>query len=249
MSETNSPPAAGGAEATERTRLRRFPEHGSHRVADLNEVLDAGFVCHLGLVVDGWPMVVPTSYGRLDDVLFLHGSVASRSLRSARNPVEACVTITHVDGVVLARSVFEHAINYRCAMIYGVPDVLTDHEEKRVGLKAIADQVAPGQWAPGRGGPAPPPTPEELSITTVLKLALDQSSVKIRRGPPNDGDLPDAELDVWAGEIPLRMVRLTPMADPTLRAGIALPDHLSHGRPAPGSASLDDLTESGPQRS
>ena len=228
---------------TERTRLRRFPDQGSHRPADLYAVLDAGFVCHLGIVVDGSPMVVPTSYGRDGDVLYLHGSVASRSLRAAKQSVEACVTVTHIDGVVLARSVFEHAINYRCAMVYGTPEVLTDLEQKRRGLRAISDQVAPGQW-----GYARMPTDEELAVTTVLRMTLDECSVKIRRGPPHDGDLPDAELDIWAGELPLRMVRLDLVADPTLRSGIPAPGHLSNGRPAPGTASVADVIHGQPER-
>jgi nitroimidazol reductase NimA-like FMN-containing flavoprotein (pyridoxamine 5'-phosphate oxidase superfamily) len=215
---------------TERTRLRRFPEQGSFERADVHAVLDAGFVCHLGLLVDGWPMVVPTSYARVDDWLFLHGSVASRSLRAAGTPVRACVTVTHIDGVVLARSVFEHAVNYRCAMVYGQPQVLVDPEEKLTGLRAISDQVAPGQWQYARS-----PTERELAATTVLRMALDECSVKIRRGPPDDGDGPDADLDVWAGEIPLRTVRLDPVADPSLRTGIAVPDHVAAGMPAPGS--------------
>ncbi len=131
---------------TERTRLRRLPEQGSHRPEDLHAVLDAGFVCHLGLVVEGAPMVVPTSYGRAGDTLYLHGSVASRSLRAAREPVPVCVTVTLVDGVVLARSVFNHSVNYRCAMVYGRPDVLTDVGDKLVGLETISEHVAPGQW-------------------------------------------------------------------------------------------------------
>jgi nitroimidazol reductase NimA-like FMN-containing flavoprotein (pyridoxamine 5'-phosphate oxidase superfamily) len=236
MAEPIPPVVAGEVAMTERTRLRRIPEQGSHQIADLYAVLDAGFVCHLGLIVDGWPMVVPTSYGRLDDLLILHGSVASRSLRTAGTPVRACVTITHIDGLVLARSVFEHAINYRCAMIYGAPEVLTDPDEKLVGLEAISNQVAPGQWEYARS-----PSKKELAATTVLRMTLAECSVKIRRGPPDDGDGPDAELDVWAGEIPLRTVRLDPVADPALRAGITVPDHLAHGKPAPGSTPRRDL--------
>ena len=120
-------------------------------------------------------MVVPTSFARHDDWLLLHGSVASRSLRSAREPVRACVTVTHVDGLVLARSVFEHAVNYRCAMVYGTPEVLTDPGQKLVGLRAISDQAAPGQWEYVRS-----PSDRELAATTVLRMALDECSVKIR---------------------------------------------------------------------
>jgi nitroimidazol reductase NimA-like FMN-containing flavoprotein (pyridoxamine 5'-phosphate oxidase superfamily) len=228
--------ATGEVAVTERTRLRRISEHGSHRIADVHAVLDSGFVCHLGLVVDGWPMVVPTSYGRLGQYLFLHGSVASRSLRAARTPIEVCVTVTHIDGLVLARSVFEHAVNYRCAMIYGVPEVLNDPAEKLIGLQTISDQVAPGQWEYARS-----PSATEIAATTVLRMTLDQCSVKIRRGPPDDGDGPDAELGLWAGEIPLRTVRLDPVADPALPAGIPVPGHLTLGRPAPGSTPTGEL--------
>ncbi len=181
-------------------------------------------------------MVVPTSYARRDNWLFLHGSVASRSLRAAREPIRACVTVTHVDGLVLARSVFEHAVNYRCAMVYGTPEVLEDADRKLIGLRAISDQAAPGQWEYARS-----PSARELAATTVLRMALDECSVKIRRGPPDDGDGPDAGLEVWAGEIPLRTVRLDPISDPALRPGIVVPDHLSVGEPAPGSTPWRDL--------
>jgi nitroimidazol reductase NimA-like FMN-containing flavoprotein (pyridoxamine 5'-phosphate oxidase superfamily) len=199
-------------------------------------VLDSGFVCHLGIVVDGSPMVVPTSYGRREDTLYLHGSVASRSLREARQPVDVCVTVTLVDGLVLARSVFNHSVNYRCAMVFGTPDVLTDDDEKLAGLRCISDHVAPGQWGYARS-----PSTQELAKTTVLRLALDEASVKVSQGPPEDGVGPDGALEVWAGEIPLRTVRLDPVADPDLRSGIGVPDHLTSGRPAPGTISRRDL--------
>ncbi len=221
---------------TDRTRLRRLPAEGSYRTEDLHAVLDAGFVCHLGLVIDGWPMVVPTTYGRAGDYLFLHGSVASRSLRAAATPTPVCVTVTHVDGVVLARSLFNHSINYRCAMVYGLPTVLSDPEEKLAGLRAISDQVVAGQWGYARA-----PSTKELAATTVLRLGLAESSVKVSAGPPDDAGDPDGELDVWAGEIPLRTVRLDPLADPALRAGIELPAHLAGGDPVPGSMRPGDL--------
>ncbi len=224
--------------ATERTRLRRLPEQGSHRTEDLYAVLDSGFICHLGLVVDGTPMVVPTSYARSGDAVYLHGSVASRSLRAAREPVPVCVTVTLVDGVVLARSVFNHSVNYRCAMIYGIPAVLTDVEEKLVGLQAISEHIVPGQWEYARA-----PSAKELAATTVLRLGLDEASVKVSAGPPDDGEGPDGELDVWAGEVPLVTVRLDPVADPDLRAGITLPAHLGAGAVAPGATPWPDIAQ------
>ncbi len=223
---------------TERTRLRRLPEQGSHRWDDLVAVLDAGFVCHLGVDVDDGPMVVPTSYGRAGHHLYLHGSVASRSLRAARGSVPVCVTVTLVDGLVLARSVFNHSVNYRCAMVYGVPDVLTDEGQKLIGLQTISDHIVPGQW-----GYARYPSTKELASTTVLRLDLAEASLKVSQGPPDDGDGPDGQLDVWAGEIPLRTVRLDPVADPSLRSGITVPDHLAHGSVAPGVTPWRDLDE------
>jgi uncharacterized protein len=175
--------------------------------------------------VDGGPMVVPTSYGRAGHQLYLHGSVASRSLRAARVPVPVCVTVTLVDGLVLARSVFNHSINYRCAMVYGVPEVLADEGQKLAGLQSISDHIVPGQW-----GYARYPSTKELASTTVLRLDLAEASVKVSQGPPDDGVGPDGELDVWAGEIPLCTVRLDPVADPTLRAGIELPPASRRGR-------------------
>jgi nitroimidazol reductase NimA-like FMN-containing flavoprotein (pyridoxamine 5'-phosphate oxidase superfamily) len=227
----DSPDPVGKLTVTDRTRLRRFAPKGSHALADLYAVLDAGFVCHLGLQTADGPMVLPTSYGREGQRLYLHGSVASRSLRSALGRVPMCVTVTHIDGVVLARSVFEHAVNYRSALIFGTPEVLTDPQAKATGLHAISEQVAPGQW-----GYAREPSDEELAVTTVLVLALDEAYVKIRTGPPLDGDGPDAERPVWAGEIPLRTVRLEPVADPAQQKPVDLPPHLA--RPGVGGGAL-----------
>ncbi len=235
--EPDVPSGPGGVlGTTERTRLRRFPEHGSHRRADLHAVLDAGFVCHLGILVDDWPMVVPTTYGRVADVLYVHGSVASRSLRAAPAGKRACVTVTHIDGLVLARSVFEHAVNYRCAMVYGVPVLMVDPADKLAGLEAISNQAVPGQWEYAR-----PPTEQELAVTMVLRFELDEASVKVREGPPDDGEGKDAELGVWAGEVPLRTARLDPVADPTLDRAITIPEHVRNGSLAPGSVPWRDL--------
>ncbi len=181
-------------------------------------------------------MVVPTSYGRSGDTLYLHGSVASRSLRAARQPVPVCVTVTLVDGVVLARSVFNHSVNYRCAMVFGIPEVLTEPADKLSGLQVISDHVAPGQWEYARL-----PSDKEVAATTVLRLALDEASVKVSEGPPDDGDGPDGALLVWAGEVPLRTVRLDPVADPSLAEGIGLPAHLREGPIAPGTTPWREL--------
>jgi uncharacterized protein len=215
--------------ATDRVRLRRLPDQGSHRREDLDAVLDAGFLCHLGVVVDGWPMVVPTTYGRSGDHLVIHGSAASRSLRTAREPSPVCVTVTLVDGLVLARSVFNHSVNYRCAMVYGLPDRIEDPADKLAALEVLSEHIAPGQWSYAR-----PPSPRELAATTVLRIALDETSVKVSEGPPDD-DAADLDLDVWAGVVPLRTARLDLVASPDLRAGIDVPGHVASGPLAPGS--------------
>jgi uncharacterized protein len=214
------PGSAPPLSATGRTRHRRLREQGRTAREDLFAVLAAGLVAHLGVIVDGVPMVVPTSYGFDDQHLYLHGSVASQSLAD-RNAV-ACVTITLVDGLVLARSVFEHAINYRSAVIYGVPRVVTDPAEKLTGLRLLSEHMAPGQWDYVRQ-----PNRKELAATRLLVLRLDEASVKIRTGPPDDGDSPDAELGLWAGELPLTSVWGEPVRDPALPAGIRLPGHVS----------------------
>ncbi len=202
---------------TERTRHRRLREKGRTDRTALFEVLRAGFVCHLGVVTDGAPMVVPTVYGFDATDLFFHGSVASRSLTA---DTTVCVTVTHVDGLVLARSVFEHGVNYRCAMIYGHPRVLTG-DEKLAGLRVLSEHIAPGQWDYARR-----PSRKELAATTLLALSLDEASVKISEGPPDDGDGPDAELGLWAGVVPMEIRRRPPVPDPALPGGLGVPAHI-----------------------
>ena len=206
---------------TERTRHRRLREQGSTERGDLDAILAAGVICHLGVLVDGYPMVVPTVYGLAGDTLYLHGSVASRSLVAAPQAT-VCVTVTHVDGLVLARSVFEHAVNYRSAMIYGTPRLVTGREEKLTGLRALTEHIVPGQWDYARR-----PSKKELAQTSLLALALSEASVKIRTGPPGDGDSPDAALPVWAGVLPLAAAWQPPEPDPVLSPEIPLPPHIT----------------------
>ncbi|WP_406508830.1 pyridoxamine 5'-phosphate oxidase family protein [Streptomyces sp. NBC_00212] len=217
---------------TERTRHRRLRDQGSTRVADLDAILRAGFVCHLGVVVDGTPMVVPTVYGVDFEsrTLFVHGSVASRSIVQAPTAT-VCVSVTHVDGLVLARSVFEHGVNYRSAMVYAVPRLITGGDELLHGLRVVTEHCAPGQWDYARQ-----PNSRELAATSLLALSLEEASVKVAAGPPDDGDGPDAELGLWAGVVPLRSYFGAPEADPALPAGIAVPDHVAAlGDGSPGS--------------
>ncbi|MCW2877183.1 MAG: Flavin-nucleotide-binding protein [Sphaerisporangium sp.] len=197
---------------SERTRHRRLREQGRTDREALFEVLRAGFVCHLGVIVDGHPMVVPTVYGFDTGHVYVHGSVASRSLTPAST---VCVTITHVDGLVLARSVFEHGVNYRSAMIYGVPRAL-EGAEKLDALRALTEHAAPGQWEYARQ-----PNRKELAATTILAISLEEASVKVRQGPPDDADDPH---DVWAGVLPLAHSWQPPVTDPL--ATRPVPDHV-----------------------
>ncbi len=221
-------PGSSQLSVTERTRHRRLREQGSTDRGDLEDILRAGVFCHLGVVVDGYPMVVPTVFGLAGDTLYLHGSVASRSLVCAPQAT-VCVTVTHVDGLVLARSVFEHAVNYRSAMIYGTPRLVTGREEKLVGLRSLSEHIVPGQWDYVRQ-----PNKKELAKTSLLALSLAEASVKIRTGPPDDGDSPDAALPVWAGVLPLAATWQAPDPDPVLPPSIPIPPHIAAlaGRPA-----------------
>lgn len=219
---TASGKAPGGLSPTERTRLRRMRHKGHRERAELHAVLAAGFLCHLGVNVEGTPMVVPTVYGFAEDTLYIHGSVAGRSLVEAPHD-EVCVTVTHVDGLVLARSVFEHGANYRCAMVYGVPKQVTDTEEKLHGLRVLTEQCAPGQWDYARR-----PTRKELAATALLALPLDEASVKVSSGPPDDGDGPDAGLGLWAGVLPVRTLWGAPVPDPALGEGGDAPEPPAH---------------------
>jgi nitroimidazol reductase NimA-like FMN-containing flavoprotein (pyridoxamine 5'-phosphate oxidase superfamily) len=205
--------------ATERTRLRRHAERGKNEHADLLAVLDAGMICHLGVVVNGAPLVLPTAYGRIGDTLYLHGSSANRSLHAADGQ-EVCVTVTHVDGLVCARSVFSHSVNYRCAVVFGAARIVTDPGERLAGLRAVTEQLIPGRWDAVRA-----PTRKELAATSVLAIPLTEASVKVRTGPPGD-EPEDLELPVWAGVVPTAVSFGEPEADPALRPGTVTPDHI-----------------------
>ena len=170
--------------------------------------------------MDGSPRVLPTAYGRHDDTLYVHGSTGASSLRAGPSQ-DVCVTVTHLDGIVIARSLYHHSVNYRSAVIYGTPRAITDPDEKLHGLRAITERLAPGQWDVARR-----PTRKELAAVAVLAIPLEEASVKIRQGPPADDD-EDYELDVWAGVIPVRQTFGTPTPDPALRPGITVPDHIA----------------------
>jgi uncharacterized protein len=205
---------------TPRTTIRRLPERGEYDWRAIYSILDEAFICHVGFVHEGQPFVIPTGYGRVDDQIYIHGSAASRMLRSIARGLEVCITVTLVDGLVLARSAFHHSINYRSVVILGTAILIEDLGEKMVALKAITNHIVPGRWDDVRE-----PNNQELKGTTVLALKLLEASAKVRTGPPKD-DEEDHDIRAWAGELPLRMECLTPIDDPRLLPGIAPPAYV-----------------------
>jgi nitroimidazol reductase NimA-like FMN-containing flavoprotein (pyridoxamine 5'-phosphate oxidase superfamily) len=187
----------------------------------LNAILDEGLVCHVGFAVSGQPYVIPTTYGRAGDTLYIHGSAASRMLKEMRGGIPVCLTVTHLDGLVLARSAFHHSMNYRSAMVLGTAEEVTAADERWEALRVIVDHVVPGRWEHTR-----PPTENEMRATLVLRLAIDEASAKIRTGPPVDDDA-DYSLAFWAGELPIRTSFLPAVPDPRLVPAMAVPEHVS----------------------
>ena len=204
-----------------RVRVRRESQKGRYDRVTIDAILDDGFLCHVGVVQDDQPFVVPTGYVRDGDRILIHGSAASRMLNTAKAPVPVCVTVTHVDGVVLARSAFNSSINYRSVMILGEMREVTEREDKLTALRMFTDHLVPGRWDDARRV-----KDKELKATSVLSLDLTEASAKLRSGPPDD---PDEDLDepVWAGIVPLITRAGDPVADPSLRSGVELPAYLS----------------------
>jgi nitroimidazol reductase NimA-like FMN-containing flavoprotein (pyridoxamine 5'-phosphate oxidase superfamily) len=204
---------------TERTTLKRLPKRGVYDRDQVYGILDEGFVCHIGFILNNQPFVIPTGYARKDDQIFIHGSQASRMLRTLKNGVDLCLTVTLIDGLVLARSAFHHSMNYRSVVVFGRASVVEERSTKLEALFAFSEQVLPGRWNDVRE-----PTEQELSATTVLALPLSEASAKVRTGPPID-DEEDYDLPVWAGVIPLKLVASAPVADPRLPEGIEVPEY------------------------
>lgn len=204
-----------------RTTLRRLPSRGRFDRASVNSILDEALLCHVGFVVEGQPFVIPTIHARLGDRLYVHGSAASRMLRTLGGGVPVCVTVTLLDGLVLARSAFHHSMNYRSVVVLGTAQEATDAAEKETALTAIVEHVMRGRSAQVR-----PPNPLELKATSVLSLPIEEASAKIRTGPPVD-DEEDYALPVWAGVLPLSLVAGAPVDDPRLPAGMAPPANVS----------------------
>lgn len=221
------------AHSTERTKVRRHPERGEYDRAAIEAILDEGLYCHVGFVDRGQPFVIPTIHARVGDRVYLHGSAASRMLGSLGGGIPACLTVTLIDGLVLARAVFSHSMNYRSAVVLGTATEVTNPDEKMAALEAIVEHVVPGRWADARL-----PSDSDMRATRVLRMPLDESSAKIRTGPPKDAAA-DLALGIWAGVIPLTLVPGAPVADPALGADIPTPGYASEyrieGRPRWGS--------------
>ena len=202
---------------TELTTLKRLPKRGVYDRDLVYGILDEAFICHVGFVTDGRPIVIPTGFGRVDDRLYIHGSQASRMLRTIADGIDVCVNVTLLDGLVLARSAFHHSMNYRSVVIFGRASIVEEREEKLSALVAFSEHVIPGRWAEVRE-----PTEQELKATTVLSLPLVEVSAKVRTGPPLD-DEEDYALPVWAGVIPLHLAAGAPIPDPRLQENIQPP--------------------------
>ena len=203
-------------DTTGRIRVKRVPSRGKYDKESIHSILDASFLCHIGFIYEGYPVVIPTLFGRDNDKLYIHGANSSRMLKSLQKGIEISVAVTLVDGIVLARSAFHHSMNYRSVVLFGTAALVTDPEEKLRALKVVSDQVISDRWEEVRL-----PNEKELKATTVLAIPVNEASAKVRTGPPVD-DKEDYDLDVWAGVIPLQFTIQEPEPDPLLKEGIKL---------------------------
>ena len=211
---------------TPRTTLKRLSQRGHYDRELINQILDEGFICHVGFAVDGQPVVIPTGYARVGDSLVIHGSQASRMLRTLGQGIDVCVTITLIDGLVLARSAFHHSMNYRSVVVFGRATLVDNRAEKLAALRSLSDHMIPGRWDDVRK-----PNERELQQTTVLSLPLTEASAKVRTGPPLD-DEEDYKLPVWAGVIPLSLVAADPIDDPRMGTNDEIPKYaVDYARP------------------
>ena len=216
--------------ASDRVRLRRKRERGSYERTAIDEILDEALIAHLGIAgTDGQPFVIPMLHARRGDIVYCHGSAASRTLSALARGARACLTVTLLDALVLARSAMHHSANYRSVMLLGRATVVDEHDEKLAALEAIVEHIVPGRWADVRR-----PSDNELKATSVLSIPVDEASAKIRTGPPSD-DEEDYALSAWAGVIPFATEPMTPEPDPRLQAGIAPPPYVT-GYRRPGSS-------------
>ena len=205
-----------------RTRVVREPHRGVYDRATAYKILDEGLVCHIGFAVDGQPFVIPTGYGRAGDNLYVHGSAASRMLRNLDQGVPICLTVTLLDGLVLARSIFNHSMNYRSVVVLGTAVAVKDREEKLQALRTISEHIVPGRWVESRQ-----PNEQELKATLVMRLPISEFSAKVRQGPPID-DEEDYQFPTWAGVIPFQMLAGPPLPDPKLDSRYKVPEYVEH---------------------
>jgi nitroimidazol reductase NimA-like FMN-containing flavoprotein (pyridoxamine 5'-phosphate oxidase superfamily) len=212
---------------TPRTRVVREAERAVYDRETAYRILDEGFLCHVGFVVEGQPFVIPTSYGRKDDVLYIHGSAASRMLRNMKESLPVCITVTLLDGLVLARSVFNHSMNYRSVVILGKATLVDQPEEKLEALRLLSEHIIPGRWAEARQ-----PNEKELKATSVLRIPIEEFSSKVRSGPAID-DEEDYSFPTWAGVVPLEMKTGEPIDDARLMAGQVAPGYARNYRRKP----------------
>jgi nitroimidazol reductase NimA-like FMN-containing flavoprotein (pyridoxamine 5'-phosphate oxidase superfamily) len=206
---------------TPRVRVRRVPKRAAYDRAQIDAILDEALVCHVGLVVDGQPYVIPMLHARVGDVVYLHGSTASRLVRTLAGGAPCSLTVTLLDGIVLARSAFHHSANYRSVTVLGRASLVESDAERLAALEAFSEHLVPGRWQHVRA-----PNRKELKATQVLALALDEASAKIRSGPPVDDD-EDMQLDVWAGVLPLALQAAPPLPDPQLGEQVDVPEHVA----------------------
>jgi uncharacterized protein len=209
-------------EPTKQTTVKRLPARGVYDREVVHRILDEALICHLGFVIDGQPFVIPTIHVRVDETIYVHGSPASRMLRTLEQGVPACVTVTHVDGLVLARSAFHHSMNYRSAVVLGTARVVDDQQKKFDALHALTDHLMRGRWEAIRQ-----PNPEELRRTLVLEIAIESASAKIRTGPPLDEE-EDYALPIWAGVLPLKWSATKPVPDSRLAADVPVPSYVTN---------------------
>jgi nitroimidazol reductase NimA-like FMN-containing flavoprotein (pyridoxamine 5'-phosphate oxidase superfamily) len=214
-----------GAQSS-RSAVRRHPERGKYDREAIHAIFDEAIFCHVGFAVDGQPFVIPTIHARVDDILYLHGSPASRLLGRLASPVEVCVAATILDGLVLARSVYNHSMNYRSAVVFGRARAVEDRGEKLAALEAVSEHVVRGRWADARG-----PSEKEFAGTRVLAVEIEEASAKVRSGPPGDFEA-DVTLPIWAGVIPVHLVAGEPQTDERVPEGVPVPEYaLTYDRP------------------
>lgn len=209
-------------EQTKRNRVTRLPERAKYDEHTIFGIIDEALICHIGFVVDGKPFVIPSIHARDGKRLLLHGSSASRMLKHFKEGHDLCVTITLLDGLVLARSVFHHSMNYRSVVLFGNGRIVEERDQKMHGLKVLTEHLVPGRWEDARL-----PSEQELNATTLISMSIDEGTAKIRTGHPGDEE-EDYDLPVWAGVIPMRLQTLSPIDDERLTEGIAVPDYVTN---------------------